>query len=299
VNYVALNGDNFIVGRSIGSASLGLYNRAYLLMNLPFTYAASVMSSVLFPAFAEVQGDSARLRRGYLLMTRIMAMISAPMMVTLAVVAPYLVRTLYGPQWSGTVAPLQILCLAGYFRALYHLGGIVAQSVGRVYGELRNQIVYAISVVLGATAGSQYGLPGVATGVAFAILIMFVATGRLAMRVTSTPWQTYLRVQIPGIATAAITGGCAVSARLLLEAKQASGLAITLGVLAAAALPWSIAVIWQVGEPGFEPLHPHLPGWSIHFAEMLRMRVGGPISAAAPLSRTVRDSESRDVATGG
>jgi PST family polysaccharide transporter len=274
VNYVALNGDNFIVGRSIGTASLGLYNRAYLLMNLPFTYAASVMSSVLFPAFAEVQGDSERLRRGYLLMTRIMAMISAPMMVTLAVVAPHLVRSLYGPQWSGTVAPLQILCFAGYFRALYHLGGIVAQSVGQVYGELRNQVVYAIAVILGALVGSHYGLPGVATGVALAILIMFVAMGRLAMRVTSTPWRTYLRVQVTGIATAAITCGCAVSARVLLETKQTSSLAITIGVLAAAALPWGIAMIWQVGEPGFEPLLPHLPAWSIHVADTLRKRVG-------------------------
>ncbi len=52
VNYVALNGDYFVVGRLMGAVSLGLYSRAYGLMNLPHTYAASVMSSVMFPAFA-------------------------------------------------------------------------------------------------------------------------------------------------------------------------------------------------------------------------------------------------------
>src|SRR5439155_23366379 len=103
VNYVALNGDNFVVGRWSGAASLGLYNRAYTLMNLPFTYAASVMSGVLFPAFAYVQGEPVRLRRGYLLTTQITAVIAAPSMATMAVAAPHLVRALYGPQWSGVV----------------------------------------------------------------------------------------------------------------------------------------------------------------------------------------------------
>src|SRR5947207_7214842 len=47
VNYIALNGDNLVVGRCLGATSLGLYSRAYTLMNLPYTYTASVMSTVL------------------------------------------------------------------------------------------------------------------------------------------------------------------------------------------------------------------------------------------------------------
>ena len=62
VNYIALNADNFVVGRWIGAAGLGLYNRAYTLMNVPYTYGASVMSSVLFPALARVQHEPARVR---------------------------------------------------------------------------------------------------------------------------------------------------------------------------------------------------------------------------------------------
>jgi O-antigen/teichoic acid export membrane protein len=48
VNYVALNGDNFIVGRWNGATSLGLYNRAYTLMNMPFTHVSSVISGSCF-----------------------------------------------------------------------------------------------------------------------------------------------------------------------------------------------------------------------------------------------------------
>jgi PST family polysaccharide transporter len=291
VNYVALNGDNFIVGRWIGAASLGLYSRAYLLMNLPFTFAASVMSSVLFPAFAKVQGDPQRLRRGYLFMTRLMALIAAPMMATLAVVAPHLVLSLYGPKWEGTVLPLQVLCLSGYFRALYHLGGIVAQSVGEVYRELKNQLIYAGSVLIGALAGSQYGLPGVAAGVALAIMVMFIATGRLAMRATGTAWRTYFRVQIAGILLGAVTGGVAVFVRLLLEAQKASSLAITIAVLGGAAIPWSLAMIWQLGDPDFEAVRSRMPGWIAGLIEAVRRQPhlsSIPTTASTPPSRAQR-----------
>jgi O-antigen/teichoic acid export membrane protein len=272
VNYLALSGDNFVVGRWMGATSLGLYNRAYNLMNLPFTYATSVMSSVLFPAFAQVQGEPARLRRAYLLLTRLAAMVAAPAMGTMAIVAPHLVRSLYGPRWTGVVVPLQILSVAGYFRALYHLGGVVAQSVGWVYKELWRQAVYAAVVIGGALVGSRYGLAGVAAGVSVAILYMFVATGQLALRATGISWRLYLRVQLGALVTAAVTCGVALIARLLLEACQASSAVITLAVLAGAAVPWSVGMLWSLGDPGFEPLRERLPDACVRLIEMLRMR---------------------------
>jgi PST family polysaccharide transporter len=259
VNYVALNSDNFVVGRWIGAASLGLYNRAYALMNLPFTYASAVMSSVLFPAFAQVQGEPPRVRRAYLLLTQLTAMVAASAMGTMAVVAPHFVRALYGPRWTGAVLPLQILCVAGYFRALYHLGGVVAQSVGRVYGELRNQTVYAALVIGGALIGSRFDLPGVAVGVSGAILFMFLATGQLALSATGTPWRLYLQVQAGAMVTAGVTCSVALLVRLVMESRQASSVAITIVVLAAAAVPWSIGMLRLLREPDFAPLRERLP----------------------------------------
>jgi O-antigen/teichoic acid export membrane protein len=272
VNYVALNGDNFVVGRWIGAASLGLYGRAYALMNLPYTYAAGVMSGVLFPAFAQIQGDQARLRRAYLVVTQLTAIVAAPAMGTMAIAAPHLVRSLYGPRWDGVVVPLQILCLAGYFRALYHLGGVVAQSVGLVYSELWRQVVYASLVTTGAFVGSRYSLAGVAVGVDAAILYMFVATGQLALRATGMSWALYLRVQLAAVVTALVTSGVALSVRLVLEAYRASSVVIALAVVAAAAVPWSVGLLWNLGERDFEPLRGRLPGWCARLADTLRRR---------------------------
>lgn len=283
INYVALNADNFVVGRWMGASSLGLYNRAYSLMNLPHTYAASAISGVLFPAFAKVQTETARLRRAYLLATRFTAMLAASAMVTMAIAAPHLVRGLYGPRWIGVVGPLQILCGAGYFRALYHLGGGVAQSVGRVYSEMWRQAVYAALVIAGALTGARHGLWAVAVGVSVAILYMFFATGQLALRATGTTWRAYFGSQIAALATAVTTCAVALYIRLLLEARHASSGITALAIVTAAAVPWALGLGWSLGQEDFEPIRASLPRSCARAVETLA-RLGGSRRSSTKLA---------------
>jgi PST family polysaccharide transporter len=280
-NYVALNGGNVVVGRWLGAASLGLYERAYFLMNLPYTCVANVCSGVMFPALSRAQGDPAALRRAFLVVTQLTAMIAAPAMATMAVAAPHLVPALYGPQWTRAVLPLQILCGVGYFRALYHLGGIVAQSAGYVYGELWRQIVYAVLVLSGSLVGMKFGIAGVALGVAVAIVYMFIASGQLAIAVTQSTWREYLRVQVGAVFTACVTFGIAFGARVALVGFAIPDGLVALGILVAASLPWGAAVLWNLSDPEWAPLRSHLPAWSIRV-----IRPGAIRTAWAGVRRT-------------
>jgi PST family polysaccharide transporter len=272
VSYVALNGDNYVVGRWIGAANLGLYGRAYALMNTPYLYAANVMSGVLFPAFSRVQNEPARLRRAYLVATRLTATIAAPILVALAIASPHLIVGIYGPHWGGVVAPLQILCIAGYFRALYHLGGIVSQSAGRVYSELWRQIGYACLVIAGAIVGSRFDIRGVAVGVGIAIVYMFIATGHLALKTTETSWRTYFGVQRTAMIAAVVTAGVALVVRLALEAAQVPSVWITAAIIASAAIPFGVAVLATLGEPDMEPLRTRLPHWCVQLVDRVGSR---------------------------
>ena len=239
-------------------------------MNLPFTYAASVMSTVLFPAFTQAQTNPDRLRRGYLVMTSLTAVLAAPAMGTLAVAAPHLVLTLYGSQWGGVVVPLQILCVAGYFRALYHLGGIVGQSVGRVYSELWRQAGYAALVLAGALIGTRYGLAGVAVGVSIAILYMFLAMGQLALAATATSWREYFRVQVGGLATGVVVTLVALGVRFLLERLAAPSPVIALAIGCAAAIPWGVGALRTLAKPEFEPIRRTLPSGIVRLVERVQ-----------------------------
>ena len=269
VNYVAVNGDNFIVGRWSGAASLGLYNRAYTLMNVPQTYIAHVMSGVLFPAMAQVQGEPQRMRRAYLLATQLTAIVAGPAMGVMAISAPLFISSVYGPQWMGAVLPLQLLCLAGYPRALYHLGGIVTQSTGRIYQELARQVIYAALVTIGALGGIRYGLPGVAIGVGAAIVYMFIAMTQLALRITGTTWGTYLRVQLFAAVMTGLTIGVALTMRGMLEALESTRIIVLTGMMAGAALTWGLGVVWKLGQPDFEPLRERLPRGTLLVVERM------------------------------
>jgi PST family polysaccharide transporter len=273
VNYIALNGDNFIVGRTLGPASLGLYGRAYALMNIPYLYAANVMSGVLFPALSKVQADPGRLQRAYLVATRLAATIAAPILVALAVAAPHFVSAVYGPRWMEVVPPLQILCAAGYFRALYHLGGIVVQSAGRVYSELWRQVIYAVLVVAGTALAARVGLVAVAAAVSLAILYMFVATASLALAITGTSWRQYFAVQRSALFTAAVTCVVALTVRLWLESYHAGSVGITVTIVLSAIVPWMAGMLWSLGQSELEPLRAQLPVWGRRLADRLSSRV--------------------------
>jgi PST family polysaccharide transporter len=273
VNYVALNGDNFIVGRWGGAGPLGLYTRAYNLMNLPFSHVSNVISTVLFPALAQVQHEPERLQRAYLLLTQLVGTVAGPVMVAMAVAAPHLIPMLYGPQWLGAIPALQVLCCAGYFRALYHIGGVLAQSAGYVYAELLRQVVYAMIVVLGAWVGLRYGLTGVATGVGLAILFMYLVTGQLCLRITHTPWKQYLLIQRRPAITAGVTFIFALLARRMLTNANAPDALTAVGVIAFASVPATVATLQTLSSPGFEPLFDRLPAPLRRLSKLLQPAV--------------------------
>jgi hypothetical protein len=168
------------------------------------------------------------------------------------------------------VIPLQILGAAGYFRAVYHLGGVVVRSVGWIYPWVFRQAVYAILVIGGALIGSRYGLPGVALGVGVAIVYMFGVTADLALRAPGTSWAMYFGVQRDAIATAAATCTVALLTRTAFEALEVSSTLISAAVLVAAAIPWSVGVVPALGQPECEPLTTHLPSPLLQAVSILR-----------------------------
>jgi polysaccharide transporter, PST family len=228
-------------------------------MNLPFTYAVSVMTAVLFPALSQLQDDSERLRRAFLRLTAATAAIAAPCMAILAVSAPHLIAGVYGSQWLGAVVPLQILCAAGYCRVLYHVGGVVIQSAGRIAAELRNQVIYVALVAAGASIGAVDGLRGVTIGVALAIAGMFILTARVALNATGTSWRTYLGRQIAGLAIGATCAVVALTTRAVLGGVHATALVMAAGVGMTAAVPAIGGLLWVFSAPDYRAVLDRMP----------------------------------------
>lgn len=249
--YGAHNGDNLVVGRWLGDAALGLYTRAYALMMLPQEFFGRIFRTVLFPAFAEVQGDRPRMGRGYRMSVQLTTIMGVPVLTGMAVAAPHLIVGLYGPDWRGAVPPLQILCMFGLFRIVYPLSTAVAQAAGRVYLVFFVSLGYAIAMIGGGVVGSRWGLAGVAYAVGLALLFMYLGSAFLTLRVVGLRWRDFAEDQLPGVLLGCFVGGVAYAVRLGLETSGLPSLVILVGIVLACAVALPLGVYFLPG-----PLRP-------------------------------------------
>jgi PST family polysaccharide transporter len=222
INYFALQGDYFVIGRMMSAASVGFYSRAYALMQLPQTFLGMALTRVLFPAAARVQADGDRFRRAYLSTFSLSVAISLPISLGMVVLAPELVLTLYGDSWTQTVPLLQILGLFGVFRMGYNNVTAFIHARGRTLGLAASQVAYALLVVGGSWwAISHWGLEGAAWAVGGAVFTMWVLVVRMANRVAGVPTRQLLRVCGKAALLPAILGvglhGLAIALRALTD----------------------------------------------------------------------------------
>lgn len=172
-NYVALNVDYLIVGRMLGTAPLGQYSRAYLLVSQPANVIGNMADKVLFPALASIQSDNARIGRAYNRVIGLTAITQVPLAIYLCVFGAEVVRVLMGGQWDGAVRPFQIMVTVLFFRTAYKFAGTVLRAKGHVYHAALLQWVYAALVAVGALIGVRWGLEGVAVGTSVAIVLCY------------------------------------------------------------------------------------------------------------------------------
>jgi O-antigen/teichoic acid export membrane protein len=199
LNFFSLQGDNFIVGRLLGTEALGMYNRAYQLMTLPAMYVGQVFERVMFPAMARKQGDKRELEREFLLALEVLTLVALPAGVVMFVLAEEIVLVGFGEKWRGVIPVVSVLAFGVFFRTAYKCSDTVVRSVGAVYHYAGRQALYALLVMGGAGVGaSLYGVSGVACGVVLAVALNYISMTRLSIRLVGISVPHVLRAHIVG-----------------------------------------------------------------------------------------------------
>lgn len=185
-HFAASSGDNLIVGRFLGAAALGIYSRAYSMMDMSNSVLGNVLNSVFFPAVARVQNEQERLAKALQRAVALAGAVFLPACAASIVLAPEVVSVLLGPKWTGVVLPFRLLAAGMYFRLGSIVAELLAQGSGKIYSIAWRQGVYALLVVAGALAGCRWGVAGVALCISGAIILNFAAMVELALRITGT-----------------------------------------------------------------------------------------------------------------
>ncbi|MGH2539360.1 MAG: oligosaccharide flippase family protein [Actinomycetota bacterium] len=156
--------DNFLIGRSLGAAALGLYALAFRFYFVVVDVTISSLSGVALPTFARVQRDLAATCRAFYTATRLTAIITLPIFAGMTVVAPEMISVLVGDRWNEAAPVLRALCPSGLILCLTYLDRSLIVALGRPRLALGVTAAGVALRFVGYLVGVQFGLVGVAVG---------------------------------------------------------------------------------------------------------------------------------------
>lgn len=138
------NLDTFIVGKFLGTVSLGYYDKAFSLANMPFQTISLKISDVMFTSFSRNQADKDRLKNHFLKLVSFTSLIIFPVFLGLVAIAPYFVLILFGDKWKPMIISFQVLSLSFIFHSIVNIIGSINLGAGdykayiirRLYGIL-------------------------------------------------------------------------------------------------------------------------------------------------------------------
>jgi lipopolysaccharide exporter len=109
---------DFVVGRLSGSSSLGLFSVAAEISDMPGTELVGPINRAVLPAYMTIAHDLPALRREYVSVLSMVALLAVPAVAGFAVCAPFLVLLFLGPKWLQTADLIEILAFYGITRVI-------------------------------------------------------------------------------------------------------------------------------------------------------------------------------------
>jgi O-antigen/teichoic acid export membrane protein len=162
VVYIAYNLEKVLLGRFWGADAVGIYGRAYQLINIPTDNLNSAVGEVAFSTLSRVQNDPNRLRNYFLKGYSLVLALTIPITIAVALFAPDLIFVLLGPKWKDAAEIFRLLAPTILIFALINPIGWLLFSLGMVGRSLKVALVLAPVVIGGYVMGLPYGPKGVA-----------------------------------------------------------------------------------------------------------------------------------------
>lgn len=169
LHFLGARGADFIVGRMAGASSLGAFSVSYELANLPTTEVVGPITRAVFPGYAQMAHDLARLREAFIAVYGVIAVAALPAAVGIACLAKPFVAVLLGEKWMSTVPLIEALALFGATRALQANTGSVYLAMGKPYIMTVLAGIYVFSVLAAFGITLAYWDIGHAVWVFFAV----------------------------------------------------------------------------------------------------------------------------------
>jgi len=197
--------DDVVVGRVLGTASLGVYSVVYRLASFPNTVLSHILGRPMFSVYSTLQDDLVSFRHAYVRNLQRVALVAVPVSVGLAVAAEPTVEALLGEKWLAGVSALHILAVYGLVRSF---GGVTSEALkgmGKPQWNLAFGVVYAVVVIPALVVLTpRFGMSGAAAAMLIAVAASALPSLAVTWRALELPAGEVAKALAPSLLCASL-----------------------------------------------------------------------------------------------
>lgn len=246
---------DLVLGRTVGPHSLGVYNIAVEIAVMPSTDFVAPLNRAVYPAYSRLTGDLEALRRRFIDVYSLIALIAFPVAVGISCVAAIAVDVLLGDKWLEAIPIIRITSLCGLCSALQSNLYVVVLAMGQPRATtLLSAALFVVSLPVLVFASLAFGVNGAAFAYLVTALLGLSSIVYVFCRISAIPLRVLgLAVWRP-CAAAVVMAGVVLNAENLL-AVYGQGLPSVLSLLALVSIGvlsyvTCVAALWFVaGKP--------------------------------------------------
>lgn len=206
--FVSRQADTLIVGKFLGASTLGLYNVAVRVMQLPVNILGGSLHSAIYPRMVQLRDDKDALRQLVLLTTMAQAVFVFPPIAAIAAASNAFFTLLLSERWHASGEIFTLLAGVAAIQTIVAINGSVLQAVGQTGKRLQLTGEYAILLALSALITAQFGIHWVALGATVTTVLYLPRLLHLYLGPIGCSSIDFLRVLIaPALVSFAIFAG--------------------------------------------------------------------------------------------
>ncbi len=163
IDFFNRRADDLLIGYFLGTVALGYYSVAYRILLTITGLLTNVTNQVALPALSRIQKEPEKMRNAFYKVTKYTSLVSFPVFLGVAVLAPELVAVLFGKSWLPSVPIMQILAFIGILHSsVEYFTSTVLLAMNKPSWRLKIILLTTVCNVIGFLVVVQWGIAAVA-----------------------------------------------------------------------------------------------------------------------------------------
>lgn len=212
--YLGYNAEKVMIGRFWGADAIGVYGRAYQIINIPTDNLNSAVGEVAFAALSRLQDDHLRRRSYFLKGFSLVLGLSLPITIACLLFADDLVFVILGPRWESAADFIRLLAPTTTVFAIINPLGWLVFSMGLVKRGLQVGPILATLMILGCAIALPYGPRAVAFAYSAVLVLWLLPHIWWCVHGTVISVSDVLRAVSRPLASGILAGGLAYGVRV-------------------------------------------------------------------------------------